>query len=302
MAKAMCIGLVLCAVGDASLFMDDEVGMWDKADPSKPSPFFLCGLIAFLAGHVQYIKVFMVGCGSSAHEVRFLLPFLLYFFGIMTPIFDVIWGTPLYLPVIVYGLILTAMGYLAFLWHWVSLESTEAPRGGSSLKQQSGRAFWGAVFFVISDSVRSKNICFVCCRQCASMSVCISVCVFFFFSAFIPPPSALTPPTCAFPTPLYTSSGARLEQVHPRQAPRLPSRDHGPRCGDGDVLRRSGTHLRQLALNTWLVRMQRSARSGLFRCLHCVQSSPSSRDYGDVLELLHERQWKYQCDDLSDAL
>ena len=148
------IGMLLSAIGDACLFLDDQV---PGGDPSKPSPFFLFGLFAFLCGHIQYIKIFYVSAGHVKHQIRYTIPFMLFFMTIMFPLFDVIWDTALYFPVIIYGCIIATMAYMGFHWYWHAL-GDDAPRDGlSSVSTRSKRAFIGAVFFCLSDSVLAWN-------------------------------------------------------------------------------------------------------------------------------------------------
>ena len=107
---------------------------------------------------------------------------------IMSPIFDAIWDTPLYVPVIIYGIVIASMGYLSFHWYWNTLSSTlggddsdddknnSKANGNGNAKgkntdndndnvikgninvdsldsKRAARAFWGAMFFILSDSV-----------------------------------------------------------------------------------------------------------------------------------------------------
>jgi len=46
----------------------------------------------------------------------------------MYPIFPHIFQTDLYFPVIIYAMVITAMGYMALHRYWHSREATDAPR------------------------------------------------------------------------------------------------------------------------------------------------------------------------------
>lgn len=158
-AKNMRYGLILSAAGDAFLFLDDQVpgGVWNPQDPSAPSPYFLLGLVSFLLGHIQYIRVFLASSKEHKHEPRFMIPFVLLYAAIMNPMLKAIIDTPLFAPVLVYGFVITTMGYTSFHWYWNNLAATNSKEWQSSAFVRGRRAFCGALFFIVSDAVLAFN-------------------------------------------------------------------------------------------------------------------------------------------------
>lgn len=133
-AKWVLLALIFSLAGDVLLMFQD-----------KNPDFFLFGLSAFLLAHIFYILFF--------HQVRvrekikpnswFLLVVVLYYAGL------IVWLSPylgeMKLPVRIYGLVISFMFMLAL--HMLSIKSKSAGRW----------MMWGALLFVISDSVLAIN-------------------------------------------------------------------------------------------------------------------------------------------------
>lgn len=119
------LGLIFSLVGDVLL-------AW-------PSDLFVFGLGAFLIAHLAYLKAYLSDCRRLA-----LLPL-----GLALGVGAVLLGVlithglgPLLIPVIVYGLAISAM-----LWRALARLGSDVPRRSALL------AAGGAVAFVFSDSV-----------------------------------------------------------------------------------------------------------------------------------------------------
>lgn len=133
-AKWVLLALIFSLTGDVLLMFQD-----------KNPDFFLFGLSAFLLAHIFYIMFF--------HQVRvrekikpniwFLLVVVLYYAGL------IVWLSPylgeMKLPVRIYGLVISFMFMLAM--HMSAIKN----------KGAGGWMMWGALLFVISDSVLAIN-------------------------------------------------------------------------------------------------------------------------------------------------
>jgi len=123
------LGLIFSLVGDVLL-------AW-------PGDLFVFGLGAFLLAHLAYLKAYLSDCRRPA-----LLPLALAL-SIGAVLLGILVSNglgPLLAPVMVYGLVISAM-----LWRALARLGTEVP------KRSAWLAAAGALFFVFSDSVIGIN-------------------------------------------------------------------------------------------------------------------------------------------------
>lgn len=123
------LGLIFSLVGDVLL-------AW-------PGDLFVFGLGAFLLAHLAYLKAYLSDCRRPA-----LLPLTLAL-SIGAVLLGILVSNglgPLLVPVMVYGLVISAM-----LWRALARLGTEVP------KRSAWLAAAGALFFVFSDSVIGIN-------------------------------------------------------------------------------------------------------------------------------------------------
>jgi uncharacterized membrane protein YhhN len=123
------LGLIFSLVGDVLL-------AW-------PQDLFVFGLGAFLLAHLAYLKAYLSDCRRLA-----VLPLILAF-GVGAVLLGILISNglgPLLVPVIVYGLAISAM-----LWRALARLGTDVPKRSALL------AAAGAVAFVCSDSVIGIN-------------------------------------------------------------------------------------------------------------------------------------------------
>lgn len=123
------LGLIFSLVGDVLL-------AW-------PQDLFVFGLGAFLVAHLAYLKAYLSDCRRLA-----LLPLILALSvgAVLLGILTANGLGPLLIPVIVYGLAISAM-----LWRALARLGTDVPKRSALL------AAAGAVAFVFSDSVIGIN-------------------------------------------------------------------------------------------------------------------------------------------------
>ncbi|MGF6112262.1 lysoplasmalogenase [Pseudomonas frederiksbergensis] len=123
------LGLIFSLLGDVLL-------AW-------PGDLFVFGLGAFLVAHLAYLKAYLSDCRRVA-----VLP-LIIALGIGAVLLGILISNglgPLLIPVIVYGLAISAM-----LWRALARLGTDAPKRSALL------AAAGAVAFVLSDTVIGIN-------------------------------------------------------------------------------------------------------------------------------------------------
>lgn len=123
------LGLIFSLVGDVLLAL--------------PGDLFVYGLGAFLLAHLAYLKAYLSDCRRLA-----LLP-LLIALGVGAALLGILLANglgPLTVPVIIYGVVISAM-----LWRALARLGTDVPRRSALL------AAAGAVAFVFSDSVIGIN-------------------------------------------------------------------------------------------------------------------------------------------------
>ncbi|WP_349745695.1 lysoplasmalogenase [Pseudomonas frederiksbergensis] len=123
------LGLIFSLVGDVLL-------AW-------PQDLFVFGLGAFLLAHLAYLKAYLSDCQRLA-----VLPLILAL-GVGAMLLGILISNglgPLLVPVIVYGLAISAM-----LWRALARVGTDVPKRSALL------AAAGAVAFVFSDSVIGIN-------------------------------------------------------------------------------------------------------------------------------------------------
>lgn len=101
--------------------------------------YFIGGLIAFLLAHIMYIIVFLKQRHPSNAALPITLILLLYGAGLFYILKDGL--NDLLIPVIIYMLVIVTMAVTAFL------------RKGKVSKTSFNLVFFGAIFFLISDSL-----------------------------------------------------------------------------------------------------------------------------------------------------
>ncbi|MBS9766810.1 MAG: lysoplasmalogenase [Flavobacteriaceae bacterium] len=107
--------------------------------------YFVFGLASFLVMHLLYIGIIsrFVKRKSTKEFIKWLVPFLLYFSGVLYLIFDKL--NELLLPVIIYGTVISAFGMISLV---------------NYLQEKSKSNLWlfiGAILFIISDSLIAIN-------------------------------------------------------------------------------------------------------------------------------------------------
>jgi uncharacterized membrane protein YhhN len=135
-------GLAVSSLGDAALFIETMDGM----EPHMKEGFFLLGLIAFFIAHVLYAKAFLTHC--DRHRKELVLPLLGYYTIMMQTILPEA-PKALHIPIMVYGVIISVMGYagINFCFYPVVEE----------WRKNAVLALLGALFFIASDSVLAIN-------------------------------------------------------------------------------------------------------------------------------------------------
>lgn len=129
----MVLALIFSLAGDTFLMFDDE----------NPN-FFILGLIAFLSAHLMYIVVYLKHRNKSRNPLAFIVFLLIYASGLFL-LLKAGLGTML-IPVVVYMLVILTMAITAYL------------RKGRVSTQNYNWVFFGAVLFLISDSLLSINM------------------------------------------------------------------------------------------------------------------------------------------------
>lgn len=105
--------------------------------------YFIGGLIAFLLAHIMYILVFLKQRHQQTSALPITLLLLIYGAGIFYILKDGL--NDLLIPVIIYMLVILTMAVTAFL------------RKGNVSKPSFNLVFFGAIFFLISDSLLALN-------------------------------------------------------------------------------------------------------------------------------------------------
>jgi uncharacterized membrane protein YhhN len=108
------------------------------------SLFFILGLIAFLLAHNTYIYLFLkIKDNKTSIFNRYLILILIYLFGFLY----LLWNSlrEMKIPVMIYALVISAMLFIVIQLHL-------------SAKQKGTKIMvWGAIFFVLSDSILAVN-------------------------------------------------------------------------------------------------------------------------------------------------
>jgi alkenylglycerophosphocholine/alkenylglycerophosphoethanolamine hydrolase len=135
-------GLLLSSIGDILLEIDDE-------SHGVTKELFIGGLFSFLIAHICYCKAFWDNITSL--NSAFILPFSILFFIFMFILLPNV-ESDMLIPVIVYGITIVTMVYLAFCrWSGQSIKS-------SSLKSNSSLlSLVGALIFLSSDVTLGLN-------------------------------------------------------------------------------------------------------------------------------------------------
>jgi len=132
-------GLAVSSLGDAALYIESE---WLGHDPKLKEGFFLIGLLAFLIGHVLYAKAFLQH--TSKHKKEMCIPLLAYYTFMMQTILPEA-PADLHIPIMVYGVIISVMGYAAINFY---IQCVNPVWKANALK-----GLIGAFFFIVSDSI-----------------------------------------------------------------------------------------------------------------------------------------------------
>ena len=109
--RTIAYGLIVSSMGDASLWLETADGVADNLR----EPLFMIGLVCFLVAHILYIKA-MLG-HTSFHTKWLSLPIFVYY---TTMMYVILPAAPeeLGLPIMIYGLAISVMGYAALnFWH-----------------------------------------------------------------------------------------------------------------------------------------------------------------------------------------
>lgn len=131
-------GLLLSSVGDVLLELDNS---------HPDGSYFIPGLVAFLAAHLCYIRAFYTS-NLSFNYVAYVLPIVVaYYCGIMYVLVPNM-EPELIAPVMVYGVAISSMIYLAILRFF----SPETCSGTSKLC-----SLIGSLVFVASDTILALN-------------------------------------------------------------------------------------------------------------------------------------------------
>lgn len=130
------IGLLFSSVGDLLLALDD----------SHPGKYFIFGLLSFLVAHLLYTSAF-----SSKISYKYagivLVPVVIYYITIMSVLVPTT-EKDMVIPVLVYGVAISTMIYLAIL-RFLSHETCG--------KASRLCALIGSIMFVASDSILAIN-------------------------------------------------------------------------------------------------------------------------------------------------
>ena len=105
------------------------------------SNLFLMGIAAFLITQLLYISIFSKGLRGSSfvNKLKALLPFLVYFFVLITVLKPGL--QDFFIPVLVYGLAISLFGAVALLNYLIKKDMV------------SLRLLTGALLFIVSDSL-----------------------------------------------------------------------------------------------------------------------------------------------------
>jgi uncharacterized membrane protein YhhN len=120
--------LFFCFLGDIFLIFNTELN-------------FILGLVSFLIGHILFIVIVvkLLTKSTGIQKIISLLPFTILFAGLMYLLKDNLGG--MLIPVIVYGLTISAFGVVALLNYMTEKSVTNLVLLG------------GALFFILSDSI-----------------------------------------------------------------------------------------------------------------------------------------------------
>lgn len=106
--------------------------------------FFTLGLVAFLLAHVMYIITFLKQKNISRRPLAFIIILLVYASGLFYLLKDGL--GPMLILVVIYILVILTMATTAYL------------RKGSVISQNYYMVFYGAILFMVSDSLLALNM------------------------------------------------------------------------------------------------------------------------------------------------
>lgn len=129
----MLLALTFSLVGDILLMFVDQNPV-----------FFMLGLFAFLIAHIMFIITFLKQKNTSRQPLAFIAILLIYASGLFYLLKDGL-GAML-IPVAIYMLVILTMSTSAYL------------RKGSVISQNYYMVFYGAILFMVSDSLLAFNM------------------------------------------------------------------------------------------------------------------------------------------------
>lgn len=132
------VGLLLSSAGDVLLELDNH---------HPDGSYFIPGLVAFLAAHLCYIRAFYSSKLSFKYAPYVLILVVVYYIGIMNVLIPSM-EAELVAPVLVYGVAISTMIFLAFL-RFLSPKTCNDTSKLCSLI--------GSLVFVVSDSILALN-------------------------------------------------------------------------------------------------------------------------------------------------
>lgn len=136
------VGLLLCAGGDFFLRLDQSAAA--AVDNNTPSPYFLCGLVSFLIGHLMFIVAFWLD-GGNGMQIKWGVGIVVYIAVYLRYLLTNIADDDMVLKV---GVCVYCVAIGTMLHRSLSLSFDAYPRVESTLY-----ATLGSAFFVVSDSI-----------------------------------------------------------------------------------------------------------------------------------------------------
>lgn len=128
----LCLALLFSVLGDTFLMFD-----------AISETYFILGLVAFLIAHIMYCFLFLKNRNKKLNILKPLILFSVYGSLIFLVLKDYL--ANMLVPVVIYMLVILTMGLLAYL------------RKGSVNKISFTLVFYGALFFMLSDTILAIN-------------------------------------------------------------------------------------------------------------------------------------------------
>lgn len=137
-SQYVALGLLLSSAGDILLELDNH---------QPDGRYFIPGLVAFLVAHLSYIRAFYASDLSFKYASVVLIIVVAYYCGIMYVLIPNM-EAELVVPVMVYGVAISSMIFLAILRYFSTKTCSEISKLCSLL---------GSIVFVVSDSILALN-------------------------------------------------------------------------------------------------------------------------------------------------